>query len=229
MNSSCRLLLSAVAVTAAAAMSGPASSAGAAPEKASCAALGTYSIVQNGSNYAASAPPAGFTPLVAGGTATMSAYAGCGKPTVLRLSTDGIGAQLRHPVTAAIGTRLRLSGDLLLHFTGTAHLAAGAQVGALASQGPQPVLVSGVATYARVTTKGTLHGTRQLAFSVKTITVANVSGQLRVASDFGGMFSLSIALPGPAVGKIPSSFAYFALGAKTPAKLKAVKKPDPKL
>jgi hypothetical protein len=187
---------------------------------AACAAVGAYTVVQNGALYAASALPSGAFPLVYGGTATIQRYTGCGAPTRMQITTTGPGSLLSKPVYPGLGYRLRAAGDLLLHFSGTA------TQDALAPHDPRAVRLSGTATYAHVTTQGSWHGKQRLAYGTRTVQVKNVPAQLRVTADFGGAFSLSCGLPGPSVGGVPSRFAYFAVGARTPARLIAARTPD---
>ncbi|HWE63900.1 MAG TPA: hypothetical protein VHB98_19475 [Chloroflexota bacterium] len=204
-------------------LAGPALPAHAAAAKAPCAATGAYTIVQNGSRYAASALAVGGFPLVYGGTATLQHYSGCGASTVLQITSQGPGTLLSQPVLPTLGYQLRGAGDLLLRFVGTA------KQDPQALQDPQAVRLSGTATYVRVTTTGTWHGKRRLDYKTETVTVKNVMARLKVTADLGGAFSLSCALPGPAIQKYQSSFAYFAVGAHTPARLASAKKPDPNL
>ena len=216
MNKSNRFLLGAAAA-ALVALTFP--TAGGMPADAACAALGTYTVVANGGTYAASYPGLGAS-LVLSGSASIVSYSGCGSHTLMHLTTVGPGAQLAKPVTPLLGNTLRSSGDLLLRLT------VDAKQDPLAPPGVPSVLLSGTATYAHVTTSGPLHGKQvKLAYSVKTVKIANARAQLRVTSADGGAFSLNAALPGPSIGPVASRFSYFAVGAKNPAKLKQLKTP----
>jgi hypothetical protein len=148
--------------------------------------------------------------LVTGGTATISLYTGCGRPTLLTLTLSGSGTLLQHPVKPLIGNRLRTAGDLLLHFTGTA------RQDPQAPADPRAVRLSGTAVYLHVTAKGVQRGTQTLAHSSRTVKISNVPAVLKVTTDLTGAFSLSCALPGPMVGKVPSEFSFFVVGVRKP-------------
>lgn len=223
MSTRFHLLCGCAGLSALVGLAGPALSAWATASDAACAAAGSYAIVNNGSRFAASAPLSGSLPIVYGGTADLQSYTACGAPTKLRITTDGPGTLLSQPVPPLLGYQLRAAGDLLLRFTGVA------TQDPMAPQDAQAVRLNGTATYVHVTTQGKWLGKRRLTYATKTVTVKNVMAHLKITADFGGAFSLGCALPGPAIDTFPSSFAYFAVGARNPAKLTAARTPDKNL
>jgi hypothetical protein len=194
--------------------------ASAAAEGAACTAIGRYTVLAQGWRYALSAPPPALFPLVTGGSATISRYTGCGTPTLLTLITTGSGTLLQHPVKPLIGNRLRAAGDILLRFTGTA------RQDPHAPADPRAVRLNGTAVYVHVTSKGVQRGTRTLAYASRTVKISNVPATLKVTTDLTGAFSLSCALPGPLVGKVPSEFSYFVVGVRNPAGVHATTPPS---
>ena len=190
---------------------------------AACAPLGSYTVLRYGAYYAASAPPSGGNPLVSGGTASISSYTGCGATTALTIDTTGPGTLLKGPLTPIQAITLRGAGDLLLRFTGKA------RQDPQAPADPHAVLLSGTATYARVTTKGSLRGRRSLDYSTSQVSFSAVKARLRVSIDLGGSFSLICALPGPTIGKVASSFSYVAVGVRNPKAVTATTPPSKNL